>query len=240
MGQLKYPAGSQPVFSTSVDQKHPLGARGEDIFGRTFRYCLVGAVDLVVGNAIQAAAQQANHQQRTPVAAAIDDDLIDISIGATAITARDYEAGMAVIDTTPGVGYSYPIRTDPGALSSAASVQFTLAAGWDIEIALTTTSRVSLYANPYSRVIQTPVTTLTNVCVGVALMLLDDADYGWLGTHGCFSTLIDGTPAVANSVSVPAAVAGGVAINSGTLQIVGTMMDTGVDTLNQGVFWTVD
>lgn len=238
-GSLKWPLAGQPVFSTSTTQLHPLGSRGEDRFGRTFRYCRVGAVDLVAGDAIQAAAQQADHQDRTPVAAAIEAGAITISLGATAITADDYAEGMAVIDTTPGLGYSYPIRTHLAADASASAHISQLVKGWTIQVALTTVSRVSLYANPYSRVIQMPVTTLTNAIVGVAPYPLDDADFGWLGVHGLFGTLIDGTPAVGNQVGGPSTAAGSLAIISGTIQSCGVMMDTGQDGKVQGVLWTL-
>ena len=48
-----------------------------------------------------------------------------------------------------------------------------------------------------------------------------------------------GTPAAGQSVSCPASAAGAAAINSGTLQIVGAMMDTGQDGLVQGVQWSL-
>lgn len=236
-GQLKWPATAQPVFSSSSSQLHPLGARAEDIFGREYRYCLVGGTSLVAGDAIQAAAQVAAHQDRTPVAAAIDDRVIDISLGATAITANDYAGGIAVIDTTPGLGYSYPIKGHLAADSSATTFDSNLAEGWTIQVALTTTSRVSLYANPYSRVIQSPVTTLTNTPAGVAVYPITNAQYGWLGVHGHFGTLIQGTPGVGVAVGPPGSAAGAVAVNTSTNPIVGFMMDTGQDAKVEGVFW---
>ena len=238
MAQLKWPVNGQDLYSSSSTQIHPLGTRGEDVFGRTWRYCLVGGTSLVVGNAIQAAAQAADHQDRTPVAAAIGDTSLDISLGSTAITADDYKDGIAVIDTTPGIGYSYPIAAHPLAASGAASFIFNLARGWPVQIALTTTSRVSLYANPYSRVIQSPVTTLTNVLVGVAEYILVNAQYGWIGTGGPFGTLIQGTPDVGEMVGGPASAAG--AVNdyaAGAECPVGHMMDTGQDAKVEAVRW---
>lgn len=244
---LKFPANTQPVFSSVAANAdggfpHPLGSRGEDVFGRAYRYCLAGAVDLVVGNAIQAAAQQANHQDLTPSAAAIGDKTITATAGATAAAVNDYAGGVAVIDTTPGLGYSYPIKGHAAWTSGAVSggVVLMLQDGWPIVVALTAAnSRVSLYANPYSRVIQTPVTTLTNIVVGVCQYIITTGQAGWIGVYGHFGTLIQGTPGVGQSVSCPASAAGAVAINSGTLQIVGTMMDTGQDGKVEGVKWDI-
>jgi len=241
---LKKPINAQPVFSSKAYASpelvpHPLGTEGEDWIGRRYRFVRAGATTLVVGNALQAPAQLADHQARTPVAAAIGDRLIDISIGATAITADDYAGGVAVIDTTPGLGYTYPIKQHLAASASDTSFVVNLKEGWSIEVALTTTSRVSLYPNPHRGVIQTPVTTLTNTCVGVAVYPIVNAEYGWIGVNGVFGTLINVTPGVGLAVGPPAAVAGAVAINSGTNPIVGYMMDTGVDTLVQGVRWVL-
>ena len=225
------------MYSTSATQIHPLGARGEDAFGRTWRYCRVGASDLVVGNAIQSPAQAANHQDLTPSAAAIGATSITVTLGATATTANQYADGIAVIDTTPGLGYSYPIRTHEAAASEG-SQALTLVPGWAIAVALTTTSRVSLYPNPYRGVIQSPVTTLTGVCVGVCQYIIADTEYGWLGTGGIFGTLIQGTPDVGEMVSTPTSVAG--AVNdyaAGSECPVGHMMDTGQDGKVEAVRW---
>ncbi len=245
MAQLKWPGGAQDIFSSVAADAggrfpHPLGARGEDIFGREYRYCIAGVVDLVVGNCIQAAAQQANHQDLTPAAGAIGDKVITATSAATAAAAGDYAYGIAVIDTTPGLGFSYPINGHDlwtsGAVANGVVLQ--LMAGWSIQVAITNAnSRVSLYANPFSRVIQSPITTLTNVIVGVCQFIISANQGGWIGRRGQFGTLIQGTPAVANAVSCPASAAGAVAINSGTLQIVGTMMDTGQDGKCEGVMW---
>lgn len=243
-GQLKYPANAQPVFSSSADQNHPIGSRGEDAFGRVFRYCRAGAVALVAGNAIQGQAQLTNHQAMAPAAAAIGDKTITVTPGATAGAADLYADGIAVIDTTPGEGYSYPIA---GHLAITASVAFVirLVAGWTIQVALTTSSRVTLYPNPYRNVIQYPITTSTGPLAGVAVYPLAIAEYGWLGVGGPFGTLITGTPAVGTEVGCQSAAAGAVGVIAGTdaavpSAIAGTMMETGIDQKIMGVRWKVN
>lgn len=239
---LKWPAAAQPVYSTvAVDANgnlpHPLGARGEDRIGRTYRYCLVGGSDLVVGDAIQAPAQIANQQDMTPSAAAIDALTISVTPGATDRAANLYKDGLAVIDTTPGIGYSYPIKSH---LAITGSTAFTLNLERDtpIVVALTGTSRVSLYSNPYRGVIQSPITTQTNIPVGVCQFILTTLQGGWLGTGGPFGTLIQGTPAIALGVGIPASAAGAVAIHAvATISLVGNMMDTGQDGKVQAVRW---
>lgn len=238
MAQLKFPAVGQEIYSSSASQIHPLGTKGEDRFGRSYRYVLAGAVDLVVGNCLQAQAQITQHQDMTPAAAAIGDKTISVTPGNVAGAADLYADGIAVIDTTPGLGYSYPIKTH---LAITASTLFVLqlAVGWTVQVALTAAnSRVSLYPNPWRNVIQTPVTTLTGIVVGVCQFILTAAQYGWVGTSGQFGTLIQGTPSVGEMVSCPASAAG--ACNdyaAGDEQIIGVMMDTGQDGKVEGVRW---
>ena len=239
-GQLVWPATAQPVFSSSSTQYHPLGTLARDRYGREFRYALVSsAADLVAGNWIQAQAQKSEYQDMTPSDGAVDDRMISATPGAAAAAADLYADGIAVIDTTPGLGYSYPIKTH---LANAGSVLLVLqlGVGWTVQVAITNaSSRVSLYSNPNRNVIQGPATTLTSIPVGVAPYPIAASQFGWLGVHGQFGTLIQGTPAVGQTVVAPGSAAGAVAIQSSTLPPVGMIMDTGQDGKCEGVFWTL-
>jgi hypothetical protein len=229
-------AYSQQLFSSSATQQAQLGQRAVTSDGRTFRYCLVGAADLVVGNVIQSAAEVANHQQLTPVAAAIGATSITVALGATAATANQYAGGWAIIDTTPGLGYAYPILSHPAAALST-SVVLTLPPDSPIQVALTTSSRVSLQANPYSGVIQAPITTLTGAVVGVACYPITAAQYGWIQVQGPAAVLIAGTPAVGSAVVSPGSAAGAVVVDgaAAATEVIGAMMVTGVDGKCQAV-----
>lgn len=243
MGSLKSPSNAQPVFSSRAYAEpelvpHPVGTCAWDVFGRRFRFARAGASNLVVGNALQAQAELTAHQAMAPSAAAIGDKTLSVTPGATAGAADLYAGGIAVIDTTPGEGYSYPIA---GHAAITASTAFTvrLARGWEVVIALTTSSRVTLYPNPYRNVIQAP-TTITNVPVGVCTYIITTTEYGWIGDNGQFGTLIQGTPGVGLGVGIPGSAAGSVAIHAvATIALVGNMMETGIDGKIQAVKWTL-
>jgi hypothetical protein len=223
-------------FKSTTDQGHDLGQKGVDRYGRVYRYALAGASNLVVGNVLQASAQNTAHQQLTPVATS-DVRSITAALGASAAAANLYKDGFAIIDTTPGLGYSYPIARHD-AIDSSGTGTFYLGEGATVQTALTTSSRVSLQRNPYAGVIQCPVTTLTGVVVGVAVYPITAAQYGWIGTRGVFGVLIAGTPAVGHTVGVPATAAGAVVIDGAAtsgLCIVGKMCVTGVDGKVQAV-----
>lgn len=244
MGLLKFPVNGQPVFSSSATQVHPIGARGEDRFGRTFRYARAGATLLVAGDALQGQAQITNHQAMTPSAASVGATTITVTPGATAGAANLYAEGIAVIDTTPGEGYSYPIDSH-AAISASTAFTVNLARGWTVQVALTTDSRVTLYPNPYRNVIQFPVTTASGPLAGVATYPLAATEYGWVGVGGHFGTQVDGTPAVGTPVGCPSTAAGAVGVVSGTdaavpTQIAGYIMELGIDAKILGVRWILN
>lgn len=227
---LTGPAGNILEYGTT--QLHPLGTVMGTRDGRRFRYVKAGASALVVGNVVQAPAQITTHDQLTPAAAAIGATAIVPTLDATnAVTENQYAEGWAVIDTTPGLGFAYPIKSHLAAAASAA-VTLQLYADATVQVALTTDSRVTLTPNPFKGVIQCPVTTLTGAIVGVAVAPIAANNFGWVQYEGACGVLIAGTPAVGAAVGVPATAAGAVVIDGAAtsgLFVVGRMMVTGVD-----------
>jgi hypothetical protein len=118
---------------------------------------------------------------------------------------------------------------------------FTLAE--PLNVALTTSSRVSLQANAFKGVIQSPATTLTGAVVGVAVVAAAANEFCWIQTKGVAPVLTSGTPGVGLAVVVPvSAVAGAVAVDGAATatQVIGAMMETGVDGLNCAVYIQLD
>jgi hypothetical protein len=228
-------SAGQALYTSQATQVHALGERMSTSDGRVFRYAKAGASDLVAGNMIQAPAQIANHLALTPVAAAIGATSISVALGATAATAGQYAGGWAIISTTPGNGYAYPISGHAAIASSGTGV-FQLEE--PLKVALTTSSRVDLQMNPYNGVIQTPITTLTGAVVGNAPYIITAAEYGWIQTRGPAACLVKGTPGVGLAVVCPGTVAGCVVVDGAASEtpVVGTMMTTGVDAKNNAVF----
>ncbi len=219
----------QGLYDSSSTQLHPLGTLGTDGNGRYFRYAKAGAVALVRGNVVQGPAQITTHDQLTPAAAAIGAEKITVTLDSTNDATENYYAeGLAVIDTTPGLGQFLPIIGHPLVAASAAGV-FSL--GTTLEVALTTSSRVTLVPNPYRGVIASP-TTLTGPVVGVAIAAIAAGEFGWVAVRGSFGVLIAGTPAVGAAVGVPGSAAGAVVIDGAAtsgLYPIGVMQVTGVD-----------
>jgi hypothetical protein len=195
------------AFTSTAAQRHIPGIRGVDRFGRQYRYVKAGASDLVVGNVIQSPAVVTNHLTRTPVAAAIGATSITAALGATAAAADLYKYGFVTVDTTPGEGYSYAIEQHDAVLSSG-NITVNLSKDTPVQVALTTSSRVSFLQNQYRGVIQAPVTTLTGTPVGVAVYPITANQFGWIGTRGLFCVLVGGTPIVGSAIVTPGTSAG--------------------------------
>ena len=221
-------AFAQQLFSSDATQRHPLGTKAVTTDGRVFRYVKNGGTAMATGKMQQAPAQDTENDQLTPAAAAIGATSITVTIGTSAAALNAFAGGWAVIDTTPGQGFSYPIIGHAAISASTAGVFYL---GQPIEVALTTDSRVTLVPNPYNGVILAP-TTLTGAPVGVAVYPIAASEYGWIGVKGSFGVLIAGTPGVGLAVGLPGSAAGAVVIDGAAtsgLIPVGTMQVTGVD-----------
>lgn len=231
--------GTQPAFTSLADPLHAVGTLATTSDGRKYRYVKAGASALVVGNMIQAKAQNTDLDQLSPAAAALGATQITVTLGSAALTANQLAGGLAIIDTTPGLGYAYKIVSHPAADASAAVV---ITIEEPIQVALTTDSRVSLSANAYSGVIQTPVTTLTGAVLGAAIYPIAASEYGWIQSGGPAGVLIAGTPGVGLAVVCPATAAGAVVVDgaAAATPVVGTMMVTGVDGKVLPVLLTID
>jgi len=233
MPNLSWPSASgQGGFASSAEPKASLGEYRETKDGRGFRYVLAGAVALVAGNCLQTRVEEATHDALVVVTGAAGSTDLTITTEATtgALDLNEYGGGFAVIDTTPGEGYTYQILSHP-AVAAQTNGTLKLVPADAIQVALTTASRVTLIFNAYSKVIQFPVTTATGVCVGVAIYPIVAEQYGWAQVRGTCGVLIAGTPAAGQQVTPVGAVAGAASIISGTLQLIGHMSETGRNTI---------
>ena len=220
----------QPWTEFSETAKHGIGELAVTSDGRAFRYVKVGAVALVVGNALQARIEDTDHDNVAVRAtdAGSFELLITTGSGSGALDANEYAGGFAVIDTTPGLGYIYKIDHHAAIAASTDGILY-LDKADPIQVALTTSSKVTLVRSPYNGVIQFPVTTATNICVGGAIAPITALYHGWIQTAGPGAGLIAGTPGAGLPVTAIGAVAGALTVHSGELGTVAKMMCTGRD-----------
>ncbi len=189
--------------------KYPLGTQIVQQDGRKFRYAEAGGVALVVGNVITSAAIISTDINMTPAAGSVGDRLVTFTHGAATVVANYFAEGFVVMSVTPGGGDTYKLRGHLALQSAVAGDVVNLAAGQALRRAITTTTRVDLMANSYSKVIQSAGTTLTGAPVGVAISAIAaTTGYGWLQTSGLCGVLTSGTNVVGLTVGVPLATAG--------------------------------
>ena len=220
-----------PLFSSggTSSPEHAIGQRVEANDGRVFRYVFCTPTALVAGKLQQGPAQKTNHQNLTAPAAAIGDTSLAVTLGSTLAQENEYAGGLLVVTVTPGVGYSYRIKSHPAA---AADASLTLTLEDPIEVALTSTSRLDLVHNPYRGVIVNP-TTATGPVVGVAVDVISAGNYGWIQSGGAVGCLADGTINVGQTVYASAVTAGAVTQVGTPAAVVGYAV-TGVATTEYG------
>lgn len=204
-------AAGQELYTSSTTQVHALGTPMLGPSGALYRYAKAGAT-LVAGNWLQSPAQVADHQNIACAAAAIGATSVTVTLAGTAATANQYAGGKLVVTITPGLGQEVNIIGHPAADASATLV---LTLGEPLRVAFTTDTRIDLVPNQYNGVIQSPVTTLTGVPVGVATNIITSGEYGWICVEGLCGALIAGTPAVGSGLVLPGTAAGAAVIDGG-------------------------
>lgn len=215
------------LLSNSSVQQMTVGAYAETNDGRGYRYSLIGAVSTVAGKVYQGKALDATNDQ---VSGGISIEAA--AIGATSVvttstltwTADEFAGGYMAVVVTPGQGYTYRIRGNTAASSAVGT--FTL--DDPIQVALTTSSKVIVVANPYNGLVIEPGTP-TAAVAGVANSIITNAQYGWVQTRGACSVLFTGTGAAGKAVgSLSGGTSGSSAPAIAATNIMGYHMATGI------------
>ena len=225
----------QALLTSSTTEEITLGTEFVTSDGRKFIYVKAGGTALVAGTLQQASVRVANHSNITvATAAAIGDIAITVTLGATAATANQYANGLMIVNDVDGQGFTYQIKSNPAA-DSAASLVVTLHDEDALLEALTTSSQVTLVANPYNGVIQNP-TTATATPVGVPLVDIAASSFGFIQRHGLASCLNEGGTTIGLGLAPSGSVAGALATVAATTNQVAAAAEAGVDTESNTVF----
>jgi len=221
------------IYTPSRYQMHPLGAVGMAENGDLYRYIYAGATsgtDVVAGNLYVGIAQTDNHRDMTvAVANVIGDTVVTLDLGATAITANEYDEGFLFFNDNSPEGEWYQIIShEVSALST--ECKFTLARPL-LTATVVDSSQATITRNPY----RLPAISqlITEKAVGVAVRDWDVSAYeqfGWLKTRGRACCLIDGSATtVGYTVAISNETNGAVGATAGdqTEIVIGQMLDTG-------------
>lgn len=186
--------------------------------GRSFRYSIAGASNLVAGTLQQPAAEKTNHQEINPLTAIPNFTTVNqftVTLGATAALLNEYYNGFATFSSGGNVGISYLISYHPAA-NSATTLAVTL---FDfLQGAILTSDTVDLTHNQWYNVIQTTGNSAAQTTrpAGVPMIAATTAYGCWLATKGMAGCIADGTVAVGTELVASASTAGAVTGRSTT------------------------
>ena len=198
----------QDLWDISATQKHDLGTVRSLNDGRQFVYSQAGGTALVAGTLNQMAVQVSTHLNMVvAVAAAIGDDSVTVTLGATnAATAGQYAEGYLYHNKTSVLSQMHKISTNAAAAASA-SCKITLSD--PVRVAFTTSDECTVVKHPQDGVIIYP-TTSTRCATGVAPVAVTAAYYFWNQVKGPAAILADGTLVLGNHVRASDGTAGSV------------------------------
>lgn len=179
----------QNLYEESSVAFHKLGELYISPWGDKFRYVQNGGVALVAGHLLQEAAEDTNYRSMVcQAAAAIGSTSISVTLGGTAVTANQFESGHLFVESSTGLGQSFRIVRHTVQTSTTGTCTFEV--DRPVKVALTTSSQISVRKNGYDGVIDYP-TTPTGGPVGVSLIGMTAAYYGWVQSGGDVPVLFD-------------------------------------------------
>jgi hypothetical protein len=219
---VKNPFGLQKPTEVSTTALLPLGTTTYTADGRAFVYGQAGGTELAYGLLAMTQATDANEQNETVATAApVGSYEIGITTGG-AVTANQFANGFLMINDANGEGQYYKIKSHP---AGTANVIYTLYE--PIRVAVTTSGKASLLEHPCAKLVISAATAGSPV--GVPIVAIPAANYGWFQTRGVASVLVAGTIVIGQN-AVQAA-GGAVAPNAGDiLPVVGTVLQVSANT----------
>ncbi len=213
VGPLAVQANGSFQTSTDANLSTLVGTRWDLSDGREVILVSVGSAgSATAGHLLQDAALVANHQNVavTAYTAYSNNGNIPakatVTLGATAMTANQYQGGFAIVNAGTGIGQTLRIATNNAAVSSGTQATVTFEDGPNV--ALDATSKLSLVPAHGSAVIDSP-TTRTNVPCGVALYPIAASAYGFIASKGIVSALSDASVAAVGYAIAPSVTTAG-------------------------------
>ena len=220
--------GTVDPYTSGASQLFPLGSKL--LYGNTtYRYGRMGAGAVTAGKCVTHAASIAHHFDLTPTAGVdAGETAISVETAGTDITLNQYAGGYMYINDAAGEGQMLRINSNP-AHDHSADASIVITAYDDLATAITTSSRVTLIADPLSALIGQAATT-TGATMGVTVVDMAATHYGWFAVSGPATVLTSGTLVVGNH-AVPLGATGAVGPAAGdVIQVIGTVMIVNVTT----------
>ena len=222
--------GTVNPWAESSTQLFPLGSElhyGNNIY----RYGQMGSGAVTAGKLVQHAAVIANHTNMTATATtAAGETAISVeTAGDTDLTLNQYADGYLWVNDANGEGQTMRVKSNP-AHDHSADPSVVITTYDPLATALTTSSELSLIANPYTGLIVAPATE-TGAVMGATVIDMQASYYGWFIVSGPQALLTVGTVVVGNICVRSGGTAGGVApATDNVLTEIGEVMAARADT----------
>lgn len=222
------------ITSTKQDQ---LGAIGVTEDGRVYRYGSAGASNLAAGKlAVNADLDTNVTNVAVAVAAAIGATSVSVTAGNT-IVADAYADGYLVVNDATGEGILYRVVGNSGR-TGAGTITVSLAE--PIQVALTTSSEVTLKVNPWANLVIS-ATDQADQAMGVPNVAVTAAYFGWFQTRGECAVLADEAVNRGLALTIGTGTAGAVeALDAAGEPQIGVASEALVDTEYRSAFLTID
>lgn len=222
-------ANTVDPFSESSTQLFPLGS--QLLYGNTtYRYGKMGSGAVTAGKCVTHAASIAHHFDMAITAdVAAGETAISVETGGTDITLNQYAGGYLYVNDATGEGQMLRIKSNP-AHDHSADPSIIITCYDDLATALESDdTKVTLIPDPNSALIGQAATT-TGATMGVTIIDMTAAYYGWFAVSGPATVLTSGTLVVGNH-AVPLGATGAVGPAAGdVIQVIGTVMIVNVTT----------
>jgi len=204
----------QSIYEYSNTKNHEIGTRLR-LGDRIFRYAANSTVELAPGLMTSGPTTVANYNNVSVTTSASAGQMyVDITAGATACTENQFAGGYLWFNaggTTIGEGCAYRIKSHLAVSAAGGTMRVHL---YDpLATALTaTTSKATLYANPWSAIVIHPATP-TNRPTGVPLITVTASTatttyYCWLQTGGFVPLSMETTYTIGGGVGAVSGTAG--------------------------------
>tara|TARA_R110000823_G_scaffold61148_2_gene145873 strand:- start:3460 stop:4368 length:909 start_codon:yes stop_codon:yes gene_type:complete len=222
--------GTVNPYAESSTQLFPLSAQlhyGNNIY----RYGQMGSGAVTAGKLVQHAAVIANHTNMTGTAGvAAGETAISVETsGDTDMTLNQYADGYLWVNDAAGEGQTMRVKSNP-AHDHSADPSVVITTYDPLATAITTSSELSLIANPYTGLIVAPATE-TGTVMGATVIDMTASYYGWFTVSGPQALLSVGTLVVGNIAVRSGGTAGGVApATDNVLTEIGEVMAARADT----------
>ena len=174
---------------------------------RIFRYAVAGEA-LVAGYLTTEPTGNTSLITMAVITGDINSGEINFTNAATTTTAGYFDEGYVCVSYGTGIGQTYKIKSLAALVSGASSYVYLFDR---IKVALDTTSKIDIVANPWNRVMHTATATLRPT--GVPLVAVTAAgDYSWLQTRGVCAVFSDSTITAGSRSNQDGSVAGAIEI----------------------------